>query len=385
MATNTKGKFNFQKFIEDKKKEKDGDEDKKKGKSAVGKKVKKSKGTAGTEETLSPLARARMSLASLSKAGTAGTEVPADPSGGGRGLNVRGHQVIQAPADPAYSGGTSTKIIGHPGVSEQGVSAPRMAWGTNEFDQSNPEGTEMPETSNEAVMAGTEERLRAKQARSQAAGATSTAGLSRDGFRKGDRYTPVTAEAVYERIAQLGNGELADIVEASSALEHLTDTFVGVGDNLGKGIGLMDVRTKSLYKSLKALRKAQKQQAKLLGAFAPVMEVLLQQAEEREALQKSQGALGGPTIFQQPQIRPVSPGIAILQSSGGALPSGSGRGLPAGMNKIKFVDGLQKANAAERINRDTFLALSLRADTSDLNELWNQIPPDIQDLIAQAS
>ena len=383
-------------------KEKDAKKDKKaKEKKAKDKKEKKLRKSQGAEPvpagatTSSPLQAARVKLQQLLKAGTAGTEVPADPASGGGGM--RGHQVVQAPQDPAYHGERGTQIIGHPGVSDQGVAAEQHAFGQNEFDQSGAHGEAMPETSAAGVMAGAAERIAASTGRGRSPGATSTVGLARDGFRKSDQYQAISAAEVYQQMAELGDG-FSDLVEASSALGHLTDVTVGYGDNLGKGLALMDKRTKSLRKSLAKLAKAQGQQNALIAeqndllkAYGPAMLGLTERMAAEDDMQKSLSLGGGvpllrPTSWQSQinNIRQVQPGIAIVQPTGTGGGTSGGKGMPPNIGKVQFVEGLQKANMAGLIGRDIATALGMRADTTDLALLWDQLPESAQKLIVAA-
>jgi hypothetical protein len=249
------------------------------------------------------------------------------------------------------SGGSTTEIIGHPGAPAEGVQATEYPFGTNQFDESRPNGEAPEQTTEESIDADAAHRIDANRAHGREPGAQGGGDLAK-------AAATAQADALYTGLAKAdAQGSLREAIDASPALEMLTDTLVkGLGDILGelKALGARVTAVEGLQKSL-------------ADGTAALIET---QTESMEALQKNTA-----TIMAQPRERQPFPGIALIS---GTAPRGTA--MPEGVTKATVMEALQKSVNAQQMSPDTFNRLAPKLDTTYLPDLWAQLPEQVRDL-----
>ena len=255
---------------------------------------------------------------------------------------------------------STTSIIGHPDASAEGVQATETPFGTNPHDESTPHGQAFATTSEASVEAGAAGNIAAARAHESAPGNRSDAGLQKSG---------PTREELLEALKKSDTeGHYAEAVEASDALEKLTDTtFAGMGAIAAK-----------LDKALEALAGHETLVKSLSEAVALMIQAKLAEGEQMAKSISSLTPLAAPAVEA---IRHPMPGVLFSATLGGA---NSGVEAPEGMTKGRLSEGLMKAVDAGRLSMERFNQLSPRVDTQTINDLWAMLPSTVREMISQA-
>jgi hypothetical protein len=185
----------------------------------------------------------------------------------------------------------------------------------------------------------------------------------------------LSASDVYAGIKKSGGQDFMDAIDASPALEALTDAstqgLVYVSTQVSELTGMV----KSLSKTIAGLSKANETLAAKVEALGGTVEAI---SNAEDVVLKSHAALHD--LMKAQPVRSPAPGVSMTNQ---ARTPGAAGAAPQGLLKSHVSEGLMKAVNAGLIDTERHRVYAGKIATTNLDDLWSMMGDDVHKAILE--